>query len=191
MIIRFVQVDVSMLKEIEDLKSKIEKDLGVVDIVVNNAAILYTKSIEEEDPKMLEKIMNVNIMAIFWTTRVFIGAMKERKRGHIISIASAASLIGSPHLTSYSTSKFAVRGFMESLVVDLKREGHDSYIHTTTVYPWFINTREYIQEFTGQVFKYCFIFDTKYVAKQIIDGVRRNEKIVTIPQFMYLFGYMM
>lgn len=180
-----------MLKEIETLKYSIEKDLGVVDIVVNNAAILYSKSIEKEDPRILEKLMNVNIMALFWTTRVFIDAMKERKRGHIVSIASAAGLIGFPHLQAYSTSKFAVRGFMESLVVDLKLKGHDNYIHTTTVYPWFINTREYIQEFTGQVFKYCFVFDTKYVVKEIIDGVRRNKKIITIPGFMYVFGYVM
>lgn len=163
----------------------------MVDIVVNNAAILYTKPVEDEDPNILERIIRVNIMAIFWTTRVFIKAMKERKRGHIISIASAAALIGSPQMQAYGASKFAVRGFMESLAVDLKREGHGSYIHTTTVYPWFINTREYIQEFIDQVLKYCFVYEPQYVAKQIVTGVRRNRKIVTTPFFLYVFGYLM
>lgn len=164
--------------------------MGIVDIIVNNAAILYTKPIEDEDPVILEKIIQVNVMALFWTTRVFLKAMKEQKRGHIISISSTAGLIGSPSLHSYSTSKFAVRGFMESLAVDLEREGH-SYIKITTVYPWFINTREYIQEFTGQLLKFCFMFEPKYAAERIINGMRRNEKVVTIPRFLYLFGYVM
>lgn len=74
-------------------------------------------------------------MSIFWTTRVFLGGMKKQKRGHIVSIASTAGLVGSPLLHAYSASKFAVRGFMETLTMDLYREGHGSYIHTTTVYP--------------------------------------------------------
>lgn len=184
-------MDVSVLSEIEKLRENIEKDLGVVDVVVNNAGILFCKPIETEDPKILEKIMDVNIMSIFWTTRVFMPGMKQRKRGHIVSIASSAALIGAPQLHAYSTSKFAVRGFMESLKSDLHREGHDSYIHTTTAYPWFIDTREFIQEFTSQMYKHCYKFKPIFVAKKIVDGVARNEKEVVVPWFLYHFGYLM
>uniref|UniRef100_A0A336LUK6 Short-chain dehydrogenase/reductase 3 n=1 Tax=Culicoides sonorensis TaxID=179676 RepID=A0A336LUK6_CULSO len=183
------KVDVSNLEDIQKLKLYIERDLGTVDIVINNAAILYTKSIEDEDPKLLEKIMDVNVMSLFWTTRVFLGEMKRRKSGHIISISSAAGLVGGPDLQAYSTSKFAVRGFMDSLYVNLHREGYGNVIHTSTVYPWFINTRGYIQEFTENVFKNCLVFDTEDVAKDIIDGFRRNKRVIAIPSFFYLFGY--
>lgn len=64
----------------------------------------------------------------------------EQKRGHIITISSIAGLYGPPDLHLYCTSKFAVRGFMEALYIDLYRNGNDKYVKTTTVFPFFINT---------------------------------------------------
>lgn len=97
----------------------------------------------EESPKMLEKMINVNVMSLIWTTRVFLQDFIEQKRGHIISISSVAGLVGPPDLHLYCTSKFAVRGFMEALYIDLYRNGHDKYVKTTTVFPFFINTGEW------------------------------------------------
>uniref|UniRef100_A0A336MY38 Short-chain dehydrogenase/reductase 3 n=1 Tax=Culicoides sonorensis TaxID=179676 RepID=A0A336MY38_CULSO len=183
------KVDVSSLEEIENLKQDIEKDLGIVDIVVNNAGMLHTKSIEKEDPKILEKIIQVNLMSVIWTTRVFLGEMKRRKSGHIISISSTAGLVGSPNLHSYSTTKFAVRGFMDSLFIELNQEGYGIDIRTTTVYPWFINTNDSIKKYTNKYFKYCVVYEAKDVANRIVSGMRCNERVITIPGFFYLFGY--
>ncbi|XP_063709077.1 estradiol 17-beta-dehydrogenase 11-like [Culicoides brevitarsis] len=184
------KTDVSSLSDIENLRTCIERDLGPVDMVVNNAAILYCKSIEEENPKVLQKLMDVNTMSLFWTTRVFLPGMKERKRGHIVAVSSATALLGAPKLHAYTASKFAVRGFMEALKVDLSVEGHSDYIHQTTAYPWWIETREYVNQFTEQVFKYCFKLKPEYVAKMIVEGVMRNERDVTIPGALFYLGYL-
>lgn len=72
--------------------------------------------------------------------------MIERKRGHIVAIASLASHISTPRGASYVSSKFAVRGFMEALYDELCMDKHDKYINLTTVCPGFIDTRREIAE---------------------------------------------
>lgn len=76
------------------------------------------------------------------TTRVFIDGMIEKKCGHIVAISSIAGIIGSPYVSLYSATKFAVNGFMESLTDELTVEGHSDYIKTTWMCPNFINTRQ-------------------------------------------------
>lgn len=62
------KADVSNLEEIEALKTKIEKDLGPVDIVVNNAGLLFENNLTVEDPKYLQKLIDVNLMALLWVS---------------------------------------------------------------------------------------------------------------------------
>lgn len=64
------EVDVSKYNEIVKLRESIENDLGTVDILVNNAAIIFNGPFQTEDPKNIEKMVQVNVLSVIWV-RVF------------------------------------------------------------------------------------------------------------------------
>lgn len=75
----------------------------------------------------------------FQTCKAFLPDMITKNAGHVVSISSCAGLFGSGGLTDYCASKFAVRGFHESLMLELFGQGHDG-VTGTVVHPYFINT---------------------------------------------------
>ena len=87
----------------------------------------------------------------FKTTKAFLPAMLSKKRGHIVSIASSAGLVGVNTLADYCASKFAAVGFMESL--SLEFDTLEAGINTTVVCPYFINTGMFDGVKTRLVFK--------------------------------------
>ena len=111
---------------------------GAVDILVNNAGVVSGKPLLELSDEHIERTFRVNTLALFWTTRAFLPAMVARGSGHIVNVASAAGLIGSPRETDYAASKFAAVGFTEALRLELKRSAPG--VKTTAVRPFYIDT---------------------------------------------------
>lgn len=68
--------------------------------------------------------------------------MIERKRGHIVAIASTASFYPMPRTCAYCATKFGVRGLMQTLKLELFLDAQDDFIKLTTVCPWFMRTRQ-------------------------------------------------
>lgn len=188
------EIDVSSLKEIEEVKHRIELDLGKVSILVNNAAMLFTRSLDTESPEQIQKMINVNVMSVIWTTRVFLKTMIAQSYGHIITIASMAALTATPVGLPYTTSKFAVRGFMESLALDISHRGLEKSIKVTTVYPSFISTNNEVVKVYNVATKRRF-FDTLYtpenIAKQVVNAIRTDKETLVIPGFCHYIGYAM
>lgn len=83
--------------------------------------------------------MDININAHFWTARAFVPAMLKRNHGFVITIASAAGLIGVAGLNEYCASKFAAFGFAESLRFELQKGGYTG-VKSLAVCPFYINT---------------------------------------------------
>lgn len=188
------KVDVSKLEEIEILKQKIENDLGKVNIVVNNAAMLFTRCLESESPETLQKMINVNIMSIMWTTRVFLNSMMQENDGHIVTICSIAGLIGTPIAIPYATTKFAVRGFMESLALDLAYKGYSKTIKTTTAYPSFISTNNEVVKCVKSAINSKYndmLYTPENVAQKVVNAMRANEETLVIPGYAQYIAYSM
>lgn len=186
------RVDVSSLKEIEGAKRQIELDLGKVDIVVNNAAILFQRSLETESPEQIQKLIDVNVMSVIWTTKVFLRTMIEQNYGHIVTISSLAGLAATPVELTYSTSKFAVRGFMEALALDIAYKGHEKSIKLTTVYPSFMSTNSEVIKVYNEATKKRFldkIYSPESIAKQIVSAIRSDTETLVIPGIMKYIGY--
>lgn len=173
------------MSEIEELKKKIEADLGPVDIVMNNAGLLFENNFTVEDPKYMEKLIDVNVMAIMWTTRVFLPGMIERKRGHIASISSVFGLIGLVGSPIYTASKFAVRGFMEALTLDLSFRNHSKYIKTSTICPYFIATNEdVVRDYKAGTKYNVAMLNPKNAAAEIVKKMQQSEEIIVLPNFL-------
>jgi all-trans-retinol dehydrogenase (NAD+) len=112
--------------------------VGPVDILINNAGIVSGRPLLALPDERIELTFKVNALALFWTTKAFLPGMIDRGSGHVVTVASAAGLIGSPRETDYAASKFAAVGFNEALRLELRRGAPG--IRTTVVCPFYIDT---------------------------------------------------
>lgn len=155
-----------------------------VDILINNAGIVSGKSIMECDDAMMEKTVQVNTIAHFWTLKAFLPSMIERNHGHIVTIASCAGLAGVSGLVDYCASKYGAVGTSESLRLELRTQGKDQ-IFTTCVCPFYIKTGM----FEGATSRFPLILpllEPAYVADKIIEGIQQNEAFLIMPRLCKL-----
>ncbi|NWI08596.1 RDHE2 dehydrogenase, partial [Crypturellus soui] len=177
--------DCSKRQEVHRVADQVKKEVGDVSILINNAGIVTGKRFMDCPDSLVEKTMEVNIMAHFWTYKVFLPAMMASNHGHLVSIASSAGLIGVNRLADYCASKFAAVGFAESISLEMKDLGKTG-IKTTIVCPYFINTGM----FDGCQTKWprlLPILEPEYVAEKIITAIRQNQEILILPRSLYFF----
>ena len=113
---------------------EISKD---IDILLNNAGIINYGCFHEIPPDKCELLMNVNLLAPMRLTHLFLPRMVERKSGHIVFMCSVAGYIATSFGTSYTTSKFGIRGFGMGLYGELKKLG----VAVTNIYPSWVKTQ--------------------------------------------------
>jgi all-trans-retinol dehydrogenase (NAD+) len=158
------------------------EDFGPVDVLVNNAGIVSGKALLELGDEEIERTFAVNTLALFWTTRAFLPSMLKRDAGRIVTIASAAGIVGTPRLTDYCASKFAAIGFDEALRLELALSG--SAVRTTVACPYYMSTGM----FEGVKTRLPWllpILTPDYAARRIVDAVRRGRSRVIMPRFVY------
>jgi 3-oxoacyl-[acyl-carrier protein] reductase len=116
---RGYECDIRDTARVQDVVVRIERDLGPVDICVNNAGMIYTvgqlKDMRDED---WEFNLSVNLTGTFKVTRAVFPGMRERRWGRIVCMASIAGLMGGFGQTAYSTSKLGVVGFAKSVALE-------------------------------------------------------------------------
>jgi 3-oxoacyl-[acyl-carrier protein] reductase len=97
--------------------------LGEIDVLVNNAGVLIAKPFEELTLDDWDMTMAVNVRSLYLMSRAVLPAMRRRKRGTIVNVASLAGRSGFAGGTAYSASKHAVLGFSRSLMLETRKEG--------------------------------------------------------------------
>jgi len=117
--------------EVRDFGTLVLKQCGPIDILVNNAGIFLPGTIQEEEEGALAKMMQVNLYSAYDLTRQLLPRMVNAGRGHIFNICSVASLGPYTPGSSYSISKFALMGFSQNLLNELKDKG----IRVTAISP--------------------------------------------------------
>lgn len=132
----FIATDVRYYQEVENAFGQILKDNTHIDILVNNAGLGYFGNVEDLPLEQWETMLQTNVSGMFYCTRLAVPVMKKNEYGHIINIASTAGLEGMPMVSGYCASKWAVRGFSESLW----RELRDYKIKVTCLYPGSVKT---------------------------------------------------
>lgn len=95
-LVESVPADLSETNEIEDLARDAKAAIGPLDILVNNAGVEFGKSFLEQTRAELEMITSINLLAVMELTRVVLPGMLERRRGHVVNVASVAGKIASP-----------------------------------------------------------------------------------------------
>ena len=126
----------------------------------------------------IERTFAVNTLALFWTTKAFLPAMKAGGSGHVVTVASAAGLIGTARETDYAASKFAAVGFNEALRQELRRSARG--VRTTVICPFYIDTGM----FQGVKTRFPLLLPVlkeQQVADRVLKAIRRNTPQVQMP----------
>ncbi|MBP1225052.1 3-ketoacyl-ACP reductase [Flavobacterium sp. 1355] len=116
-----LSADVSDIHSINTAAEKALAEFKNIDILINSAGIASFGKFLELEPEAWERIIQVNLMGTYYTTRAIIPNMIERQTGDIINISSTAGLNGNALTSAYSASKFAVLGLTDSLMQEMRK----------------------------------------------------------------------
>jgi NAD(P)-dependent dehydrogenase (short-subunit alcohol dehydrogenase family) len=111
---------------------------GVVHQIYNNAGIAFSRLVLESDWEDYERVLGVNLWGVIHGTKAFLPHLVASGDGHVVNISSVNGFLSQPRMSHYCASKFAVRGFTESLGLELRQAGHP--VRATVVHPGGIRT---------------------------------------------------
>ncbi|ACR31792.1 SDR family NAD(P)-dependent oxidoreductase [Burkholderia glumae] len=166
---------------------------GRVNLVFNNAGVALSSTIEGMEYADLEWIMNINFWGVVHGTKAFLPHLKASGDGHVINTSSIFGIFAQPGMSAYNATKYAVRGFTESLrqELDMMKCG----VSATCVHPGGIKTNiaqssRISQSMLGFMvdseqqgkddFEKFFITSADEAARVILHGVRKNRRRVLI-----------
>ncbi len=160
---------------------------GGVHILVNNAGVTVVSTFESQAIEDIEWLMGVNFWGVIYGCKVFLPALRRADEAHIVNLSSVFGIVGVPLQSSYCASKFAVRGFTESLRAELA----DTSIGVTCVHPAGVATniardgRYRGKEVGAKMREGMVSFITRMlppetVADRIVLAVRQNQSRVLV-----------
>lgn len=173
--------DISDRNAVYSTAEKVKEEVGHIDILINNAGIVSGDHFLNLPDEKIVQTFGVNSLALFWTAKAFLPDMLERGKGHIVTVASAAGLVGTKKLTDYCASKFAAVGFNESLRMELRQRAPG--IKTTVVCPYYIDTGM----FEGVKTRFSWllpILKPSYVIAKIIKAIESDQAELIMPRFV-------
>ena len=128
--------DVSNYEQVKTMINYAAEQLGGLDILINNAGIGLFETVEETSPEDFRAVLETNLFGVFYCCHEAIPKMKKRGGGYIINISSLAGVYPHPQMAAYNASKFALNGFSEALMQEVR---HDN-IKVSYVMPGSVNT---------------------------------------------------
>ncbi|KAI0164024.1 NAD(P)-binding protein [Xylariaceae sp. FL1272] len=137
----FVRCNVSSPDEIARAGEEIRQIFGHPSILINNAGVIRTTTILDETEEHLRNIVGVNLMAHWFTAKVFLPHMLTQNKGHVITMASLAAYIALPTSVDYSATKAGALSFHEGLACEIKHLYKAPGVMTTLVQPDFVKTK--------------------------------------------------
>jgi NAD(P)-dependent dehydrogenase (short-subunit alcohol dehydrogenase family) len=114
----------------------VERQLGPLDVLINNAGIMPAGKVIDEPEAVTRRILDINVYGVILGSKLAAQRMVPRRSGHVINIASLAGETPTPGLATYCASKFAVLGFTDSARIEYR----DTGVHFSSVLPTFTNT---------------------------------------------------
>jgi all-trans-retinol dehydrogenase (NAD+) len=179
---RGFRCDVSRREDVYRTADETRAAAGALDVLINNAGVVSGRALLDIPDEKIEATFAINTFSLFWTAKAFLPQMIERNRGHIVTIASAAAMIGVPKLTDYAASKWAAVGFDESLRGELR--GIAPQVKTTVVCPYYIDTGM----FHGVRSRFPWllpILNEDHVAERVVWAIQRDRQRLMMPWLVY------
>jgi short-subunit dehydrogenase len=173
---------VTQLHQIQNLVDSAIDRYGQIDVLFNNAGLGWSKPLNDQEPeKEIDLQLRVNISGVLQATRAALPHMIQRRHGHIINMSSIAGLVGTPNLSVYSASKYAVGGFSEALRREISRYGIPvSTIHAGAVKTEFAQ-HSGITRKSGISTPKFLTLTAEDVARTVLRVVERPRRAVSSP----------
>jgi all-trans-retinol dehydrogenase (NAD+) len=175
---QWAQVDVTDATAVSAAASGLD-----VDVLINNAGVVTGKYLLDASEAQIRRTFEVNTLAGYWTTRAVLPGMLERDHGIVVTIASAAGLVGVAKQTDYAASKWGAVGFTESLRAELRSFG--SRVRTLVVAPFYINTGMF-EGVRTKVPLLLPILEPTSVATRVLNAVEAGRQQLVLPPMVRL-----
>jgi butyryl-CoA dehydrogenase len=181
-------VDVADRAAVEAWAEQVVADHGKVNLIFNNAGVALGATIESMSYEDFEWLMGINFWGVVYGTKAFLPHLKASGEGHVVNLSSVFGLISVPSQSAYNAAKFAVRGFTDTLRMELAIEG--APVSVTTIHPGGIKTNiaknaridDSLTEMAGDAekarrdFERAFITSPEKAARQILAAVQRDKR---------------
>ncbi|MER7210704.1 SDR family NAD(P)-dependent oxidoreductase [Streptosporangium sp. NPDC000239] len=131
-------VDVTDRQAVLRHSAAVHEEFGRVDMVFCVAGVIHTGRLINSEFSDFDHVLNVNLLGVVNTAKTFLPLLISSGGGHVVTVSSAFGFFSAPCYTAYSASKFAVRGFSESLRQEMRLDGHP--VSVTCVYPGGVRT---------------------------------------------------
>jgi NAD(P)-dependent dehydrogenase (short-subunit alcohol dehydrogenase family) len=153
-----------------------ERELGPVDVVINNAGIMPVTQLVDESDASIRRQLDINLYGVIVGTQLAIERLRPRGSGHIVNIASQAGKTPLPGIATYSATKHAVVGLSEATMAELQ----DTGVEVSCVMPTLVNT-----ELTSGVAKRKLIkpVEAEDVANEIVAALETGRFDVYVPRY--------
>jgi NAD(P)-dependent dehydrogenase (short-subunit alcohol dehydrogenase family) len=181
-------VDVADRNAVYTWADSVVADHEKVNLIINNAGVALGATVESMSYEDFEWLMNTNFWGVVYGTKAFLPYLKQSGEGHVVNLSSVFGLISVPSQSAYNAAKFAVRGFTDTLRMELDIE--DTNVSVTTVHLGGIKTNivrnarldPSIRHVAGSPeniandFERAFITSPEKAAEQILTAVRRDRR---------------
>ncbi|MCS6954861.1 MAG: 3-oxoacyl-[acyl-carrier-protein] reductase [Candidatus Calescibacterium sp.] len=131
-----IQADVSDIEQVKKMKEVVNRELGPINIVVNNAGITNDKLLRNMTPEIWDNVIKSNLYSVYNVCHVFIEDMLENRWGRIINISSIVGLMGSAGQANYAAAKAGIIGFTKSIAKEYAKRK----ITANVICPGYIET---------------------------------------------------
>ncbi|MEQ1564441.1 MAG: SDR family oxidoreductase [Myxococcota bacterium] len=157
----------------------VQAELGPIDVLVNNAGIMSAGAFLDQDPRLDDRQIDVNLRGVIHGMRAVLPGMLGRGRGHVVNVASVAGRVGVPYTAVYAATKHAVVGLTEAV----RHEYRDRGVWFTYVLPSIVRTE--LTSGLGRL-RYPPPIEPEDVAAAIVGALSSHRVDVFVPRFARL-----
>jgi short-subunit dehydrogenase len=170
-----IQLNVTDRDSFTAFLDEAERQLGPVDVLINNAGIMPVTPFEQESDDSIRRQLDINVYGVMVGTQLAVQRMKARGSGHIVNIASSAGKAGVPGIATYAATKHAVVGLTEAVRAECQGSG----VELSYVMPITVNTQliEGLADKRG-----VKRVEPEDVAKEIVDALELGKVDVYVPR---------
>jgi uncharacterized protein len=182
-------LDISDFSQVIARTNQIKKEIGVPDVIINNAGSGIWKTTEETEWEEVSAFMAVPYFGAFYITKAFLPEMLKRKSGHIINMTSYAGFIPFAGATAYIVARKAMIGFHEALSADLRLTGINcslAYFAKVTSSYWEHNPGS--EEKVPGAQALIPVITPAKAAQAILNGVKKGNKHIYAPSIIAVFN---
>jgi short-subunit dehydrogenase len=163
--------------------AELTRRAGAVDVLVANAGLPASGSVDSFTPEEIDRALDVNLRAPMQLTRALLPGMLERRRGHVVFVSSLAGKVASVGSAVYCATKFGLRGFAAGLRHDL----HGTGVGATVIFPSFIRGAGMYAETRVALPPWVGTRTPEDVARAVVSGIERGKAEIDVaPLFLRL-----